>query len=162
MRLVRVDIVQALGEREGRVGKPYVRDEAGDVVEGFVVQLLVVHIGKLVCAVVDISGALAAVLAVAPFADAVADAVAGGVGGGAVGAGEGVGDLGGFVVGNDEGFGGESALESKRVSLHNEGGLEKWRHIHCCSVRVFVCVLGEAVLSSPSFSHLTASQATDL
>lgn len=83
---------------------------ARNVIEGFVVQLLVVHLRELVYAVVQISGALAAVLPVSTFTDTVADAVAGGVGGGAVGPGEGVCDLGGFVVGDDEGLGCESAL----------------------------------------------------
>lgn len=68
-------------------------------------------------AVVQISGPLAPVLSVSTFANAVADAVAGGVGGGAVGSGKGVCDLGGFVVGDDEGLGCESALYSWCVSL---------------------------------------------
>lgn len=87
-----------------------VRDEAWDVVEGFSVQLLVVHFGQLVYAVVQISGALATVLSVSTFANTVADAVAGGVCGGAIGSGEGVCDLSSLVVGDDEGLGCESAL----------------------------------------------------
>ena len=87
-----------------------VRDEAWDVVEGFVVQMLVVHLCELVYAVVQIPGALTAVLPVSTFADTVVDAVACGVGGGAVGSGEGVCNLGGFVVGHNEGLGCESAL----------------------------------------------------
>lgn len=62
-------------------------------------------------AVVQVPGALATMLPVPTFADAVADAVAGGVGGGAVGAREGVCDLGGFVVGDDQRLWSESALK---------------------------------------------------
>ena len=91
--------------------------EAGDVIEGFVVQLLVVHFRELVYSVVQISGALATVLPVSTFANTVADAVAGGVGRGAVGWGEGVCDLGGFVVGNNESLRCESTLSSQRISL---------------------------------------------
>lgn len=80
-------------------------------------QLLVVHFGQLVYAVVQVPGALATVLPVSTFANAVADAVAGGVGWGAVRSGEGVCDLGGLVVGDDERLRSESALESRCVSL---------------------------------------------
>ena len=61
-------------------------------------------------------------LPVSTFAYTVADAIAGGVGGGAVGCGEGVCDLGGLVVGNDEGLRCESALEGQCVSLRMPGG----------------------------------------
>lgn len=102
--------MQAFGEREGGVGEAVVGYESGDVIEGFIVQLLVVHFGELVYAVVQISGALATMLSVSTFANTIADAIAGGVGGGAVGAGEGVRDLGDLVVGDDECLWCESAL----------------------------------------------------
>ena len=90
---------------------------ARDVVKGFGVQLLVIHFGQLVYTVVQVPGALATMLAVSTFANAIAHAVARGVGGGAVGARESVCDLGGFVVGDNEGLGSESALQSRYVSL---------------------------------------------
>lgn len=102
--------MQAIGEREGGIREALVGFEARHVVEGFVVQLLVVHFRELVYAVVQISGALATVLPVSTFANTVADAVASGVSGGAVRSGEGVCDLGGFVVCDDEGLGSKSAL----------------------------------------------------
>lgn len=84
---------------------------ARDVVEGFGVQLLIVHFGQLMYAVVQVPRALATMLPVSTFANAVANAVTGRVGGGAIGAGEGVCDLGGFVVGDDERLWSESALD---------------------------------------------------
>ena len=51
------------------------------------------------------------------FADTITDAVAGRVGWGAVGCGEGMCNLGGFVVWNDESLGGKSALQSQGISL---------------------------------------------
>lgn len=62
-------------------------------------------------------------LPVSTFANTVADAVARRVGGGTVGAGEGVCDLGGFIVGDYQGLGCESALSSECVSLRI---VEEW------------------------------------
>ena len=106
---------------------------ARDVVERFGMQLLIVHFGQLMYAVIQVPGALATMLPVPTFANAVADAVASGVGGGAVGAGEGMCDLGSFVVRDDERLWSESALEVDTLACALQWK-ERRQRIHCCSV----------------------------
>ena len=102
--------MQALSEGERRVGQALVGYQARDVVKGFRVELLVVHFCQLTDAVVQLSGAFATMLAVSTFTDTIADAVTRRIGGGTVGPGEGMCDLCGSVMGDDEGLGCESAL----------------------------------------------------